>query len=283
MQSEKESLRSNPNASSDSTCANNISIWKYQNKKNTAVRCNSNQENDTWFERILDQSDAYNPTKNENQRHSSEESRLSVTVARNRCSECGTTTLQQIHLECTSPIIRIDEEWRCASCGVKVHLEESCHNCGSQVDIEPVDIPLDFTLLERPTDIERLVHDETNRQRSNHGISTLNYSNHLSAIALQHSRDMAQRDFFDHTDPDGSDTVDRYQKFDHDARSAGENIALEYPGLSTSPMEAAQSVVDSWMNSKGHRKNILREQFEKEGIGVYLDSDGGMYVTQNFY
>ncbi len=46
--------------------------------------------------------------------------------------------------------------------------------------------------------------------------------------------------------------------------------------------EIAFIAVDGWMNSEGHRKNILNSNFDREGIGVYIDSEDRVYVTQNF-
>nr|WP_246391966.1 CAP domain-containing protein [Halosimplex pelagicum] len=132
-------------------------------------------------------------------------------------------------------------------------------------------------------EIEHAIHDETNRRRVDHGLDRLTYSDHLSIIAARHSRDMAQRDFFAHANPDGDEPSDRYKTFGHDTRSSGENIALEHYDVLATPEKVAQSVVDAWMNSQGHRENILRDHFTEEGIGVYLNHDGGVYATQNFY
>ena len=209
--------------------------------------------------------------------------RLTVTVCRNKCTSCGIATVRHHHAECEAPKIKIGREWKCGKCGTRIPSETTCVDCGATAECEPIEIPLDMSLSARSNEIEQAVHEETNLRRADNGIGSLNYSHHLSAIALQHSRDMAQRDFFDHTSPDDYDANDRYQKFDYDTRSSGENIAMISPDRTASPREAAQSVVDDWMNSKGHRENILRKRFTKEGIGVYLDSNGAMYVTQNFY
>jgi len=94
---------------------------------------------------------------------------------------------------------------------------------------------------------------------------------------------MAERDYFSHTGPDGNDASDRYRIFGHDTRRCGENLALEYLNPTAAPEASAQTVVDGWMDSAGHRENILMENFDEEGIGVYLRPSGAMLVTQNFY
>ncbi|WP_415383047.1 CAP domain-containing protein [Halosimplex sp. TS25] len=209
--------------------------------------------------------------------------RLTVPIARTQCVSCGSTAVRGRHPGCDAPIIYISDEWRCSLCGDRAPPDATCPNCGSSVERNPIDVPLDFTPTASPEAIERAIHEATNKRRADHGRQTLDYSHHLSAIAVQHSRDMAERDFFDHTSPDGHEAKDRYRKFGHDTRSVGENIALENPDLTASPEEVARSIVDGWMNSDGHRENLLRESFRAEGIGVHLDPNGAVYATQNFY
>jgi uncharacterized protein YkwD len=235
---------------------------------------------DELFEKESDSTGTEHATRNPKEE---QEGRLTVTVRRNNCSNCGSTTLKRHHAGCEAPIIDIGGEWVCANCGASMTQSDSCAVCGSTVSHDAVEIGVDLSLSAVSTGIERAVHEETNRRRTDHGIRTLDYSNHLSAIALQYSRDMAQRDFFDHVSPEGNGPSDRYRKFGHDTQSYGENLALTNPSPGASVENAARSVVDDWMNSKGHRENILTESFSREGIGVYFDSNGGMYSTQNFY
>lgn len=94
---------------------------------------------------------------------------------------------------------------------------------------------------------------------------------------------MAVRGYFAHQSPEGETAGDRYRTHDHSDRSYGENIALRQLGATVSVSELAESIVDGWMDSEGHRENILRDRFEAEGIGVYTTNDGTVYATQNFY
>ncbi|MFF0031692.1 CAP domain-containing protein [Streptomyces avermitilis] len=111
-----------------------------------------------------------------------------------------------------------------------------------------------------------------NEERATAGCSPVAANSALSQLAGAFSEDMAARDFFDHTDPSGNDPWDR-------AATAGvtglggENIAR---GQAT-----AEAVMESWMNSPGHRANILNCDFTTLGVGVHFGS-GGPWWTQDF-
>lgn len=207
----------------------------------------------------------------------------SITICQNECQGCEITTTRGHHSGCKAPIVSIGGDWMCGECGVEITPHDTCFECGAEFTHNRVDVPLDCSPSVDRTEIESAVHNETNRYRTDYTLETLKYSPHLSSIALQHSRDMAERDFFDHICPDGNDAGDRYRHFGHDDRSSGENIACIYLGQGASTREAANLVVEEWMNSKGHRENILRGRFNREGIGIYFTSEGAMYATQNFY
>jgi len=92
----------------------------------------------------------------------------------------------------------------------------------------------------------------------------------LRCAARNHSMDMALRDFFDHTDPDGLGPGTRIEAAEYEWRSWGENIAWGQP--------TPASVVDAWMNSPGHCANIMAPSFTETGIGFY---EGDVW-TQTF-
>jgi len=92
----------------------------------------------------------------------------------------------------------------------------------------------------------------------------------LRCAARNHSMDMALRDFFDHTNPDGEGPGTRVESAGYDWMSWGENIAWGQ----TTPQE----VVDGWMNSDGHCANIMSAMFTETGIGFYT----GSFWTQTF-
>jgi len=93
----------------------------------------------------------------------------------------------------------------------------------------------------------------------------------LRCAARVHSRDMEERGFFDHTNPDGDSPFDRMLFAGYDWRAAGENIAGGQP--------TPEAVVDAWMNSSGHCSNIMSPDFADIGIGYW---DAGTMWTQVF-
>jgi uncharacterized protein YkwD len=111
-----------------------------------------------------------------------------------------------------------------------------------------------------------------NQERAKVGCSPVTASAPLTSLAQNFSDDMAARGFFDHTDPDGRTPWDRASKAGVKGLG-GENIARGQAD--------AQAVMDSWMNSKGHRANILNCDYKTLGVGVHFGS-GGPWWTQDF-
>jgi len=92
----------------------------------------------------------------------------------------------------------------------------------------------------------------------------------LRCAARNHSRDMAERGFFDHTNPDGEGPGERIARTGYQPRTWGENIAFGQ----TSP----RAVVDAWMESPGHCANVMNPAFTELGVGY----EAGDYWTQVF-
>ncbi|MFE6486247.1 CAP domain-containing protein [Streptomyces sp. NPDC057757] len=111
-----------------------------------------------------------------------------------------------------------------------------------------------------------------NTERAKAGCSPVAANSALTGLASVFSEDMAARGFFDHTDPDGATPWDRAATAGI-SNLGGENIAR---GQST-----AEAVMDAWMNSPGHRANILNCDFKTLGVGVHLGT-GGPWWTQDF-
>ncbi len=115
----------------------------------------------------------------------------------------------------------------------------------------------------------------TNEERSKAGLDPLQLNDKLANAADDHSDSMAQNDFFSHTGADGSSLEDRVQSNGYQYSAVGENIAA---GQNT-----AKNVVQSWMDSPGHRANILNENYTEIGIGYeFLENDTGS-VNYNHY
>jgi uncharacterized protein YkwD len=111
-----------------------------------------------------------------------------------------------------------------------------------------------------------------NEERSKVGCSPVAANSALTGLAQSYSEDMDARGFFDHTDPDGRTPWDRAEKAGI-SNLGGENIARGQAD--------AAAVMDAWMNSPGHRANILNCDFKTLGVGVEFGS-GGPWWTQNF-
>ncbi|MFF3378711.1 CAP domain-containing protein [Streptomyces sp. NPDC002680] len=128
-----------------------------------------------------------------------------------------------------------------------------------------------------PGDLDRTaaeVTDLTNRERARAGLPPLATDALLTRAAQAHSTDMVVRQFYSHTGPDGSQPWDRAAAAGSTRRTIGENIACGQ----RSPAE----VVEGWMNSPGHRANILKREFTHIGIGFAGGGKAGTYWTQLF-
>lgn len=207
-----------------------------------------------------------------------------VEILNYQCDTCDTHIGPTHHDDatCDGPILNIDGDWRCGHCGIGISPADTCLECGAEISPTSESIPLGIELDATPSTIEEVIHVFTNERRQDHSVGEIEYSHHLSAIALQHSRDMAVRDYFDHESPDREVPIDRYRKFDAESRQIGENIAMETISPTSKTKDIAESIVSGWMNSPPHRETLLYPEFRSEGIGVYCRSDGTMYVTQNF-
>ncbi|MEM9565963.1 MAG: CAP domain-containing protein, partial [Actinomycetota bacterium] len=119
--------------------------------------------------------------------------------------------------------------------------------------------------------LQQAVLDATNAARAQNGCPALRLDPQLNAAADGHSEDMAARNYFDHVSPEQNDPGDRIRAAGYPARGWAENIAAGY--------RSAEAVVDGWMNSPGHRRNILNCDYEELGVGF---AQPGYYWTQKF-
>lgn len=126
---------------------------------------------------------------------------------------------------------------------------------------------LDSGVLNYESEVVRLV----NEIRVKNGLNRLTEDWELSRVARYKSQDMKDNNYFSHTSPIYGSPFEMIKNFGISYKTAGENIAK---GQST-----PQAVVNSWMNSSGHRANILNSSFTKIGVG-YVES--GKYWTQMF-
>lgn len=126
---------------------------------------------------------------------------------------------------------------------------------------------LDRAVLSYEQEVVRLV----NAIRRENGLGELTLNWELSRVARYKSQDMVDRHYFSHNSPTYGSPFQMMQSFGLRYRVAGENIAYGY--------STPQAVVDGWMNSEGHRKNILNANFTQIGVG-YVSQ--GHYWTQMF-
>jgi uncharacterized protein YkwD len=122
---------------------------------------------------------------------------------------------------------------------------------------------------------EYQMFDLTNATRVQHQLPILIWDDHVSKTARKHSLDMAEKQYFDHTNLEGESPFDRMKEDHVNFRLAGENLA--YGQFSS--IFAHEGL----MNSYGHRKNILQKDFEYLGVGVAFNEGSHPYYTQNYY
>jgi uncharacterized protein YkwD len=122
----------------------------------------------------------------------------------------------------------------------------------------PPDVPSGGT-----TYAESIV-DAMNRERAAHGLVPLRLEPRLSLAAEDRVADMMRKRYFDHVSPDGINPFTWVRQRGYRYRLVGENLALGY--------RSSQSVVNGWMNSPGHRANILESGFDEVGIAFVNES-----------
>ncbi|MDI7816928.1 CAP domain-containing protein [Clostridioides difficile] len=121
---------------------------------------------------------------------------------------------------------------------------------------------------------QKEVVDLVNIERSKAGLNPLTLDSSVSNVATKKSQDMIDNNYFSHNSPTYGSPFDMLKKFGISYKTAGENIAMG--------QKTPKEVVNAWMNSEGHRKNILNPNFSKIGVGVAQKSGGSLYWTQIF-
>lgn len=152
--------------------------------------------------------------------------------------------------------------------------------------------------------LAKRIHELVNEERRKRGLNELKWSDDLSRVAYEHSLDMAQNNYFSHINLNGKNPTERAIEKGIDVKlrrgnlirvGIGENIFqnnliksvfkvgdLEYKEYRDLE-ELAKSTVEGWMKSKGHRENILEQNYTMEGIGIVIKKSGEVYITQNFF
>ncbi|WP_095889646.1 CAP domain-containing protein [Clostridioides difficile] len=121
---------------------------------------------------------------------------------------------------------------------------------------------------------QKEVVDLVNIERAKAGLNPLTLDSSISNVATKKSQDMIDNNYFSHNSPTYGSPFDMLKKFGLSYKTAGENIAMG--------QKTPKEVVNAWMNSEGHRKNIMNPNFSKIGVGVAQKSGGSIYWTQIF-
>lgn len=109
-----------------------------------------------------------------------------------------------------------------------------------------------------------------NAERAKVGLPPLEYNPQLACAARAHAVDIAQRKFFDHVNPDGENFTERITKAGYTWNRSAENLGMGYP---TAAMQ-----INGWMNSPGHRENVLASNVNEAGPGVYSGWKGPIWA-----
>ena len=120
---------------------------------------------------------------------------------------------------------------------------------------------------------EKEVLNLINKQRASNGLSALKIDNEVQRVAKIKAQDMVNNSYFSHNSPTYGSPFDMLQSFKVSYRAAGENIAGNSSNTGT---------VNAWMNSSGHKANILNSSFNYTGIGVVNSSKYGKVYVQMF-
>ena len=129
-------------------------------------------------------------------------------------------------------------------------------------------------------EVESMIFNKVNEERSKNGLAPLSYNSTMERYARIKSQDMGDRGYFDHNNPEGELITAQMQRDGVSYSSWGENIA--YIGGVSDAATLANQFMTNWMNSSGHRANILSTNFTSIGVGVYKIGNT-VYATQEFY
>lgn len=126
--------------------------------------------------------------------------------------------------------------------------------------------------------LEKLVHERVNEERFKYNLPKLEWASDVAEVARRHSEDMALKGYFAHENKEGEIIGERLEKAGIVFTVSAENLfkCENYP-------DVVEESVIGWMQSPGHRENILNDKVEEAGVGVYkVSGKNEYYITQNF-
>ena len=176
----------------------------------------------------------------------------------------------------------VDGDHQCSHCGARMRHATSCGDCGGDLAVDERHVPVDVSPTVPRRRLERAIHDATNRARRDHDVDAIASDPHLATIARSHSCHMVDADFSGHETPSGTTLTDRYDRASYDWRRCGENVPNHYPDDPDDATAIAREIVAGWLDSPGHRENLLEPDWHVEGVGVDYAIGGAVLATQNF-
>ena len=186
---------------------------------------------------------------------------------------CASCTLSASAANLTHTVVKGDTMWKLAvkyETGTQeiIDANPQVNNPNLIYPGQLLNIPqLDAAISAYESEVIRLV----NVQRTQHGLNPLSANWELSRVARYKSQDMVDHRYFSHTSPTYGTPFQMIRSFGLSFRTAGENIAYG--------QRTPQAMVNAWMNSSGHRANILNAAYTQIGVGYVA---AGHYWTQMF-
>lgn len=146
------------------------------------------------------------------------------------------------------------------------------NNGSGNVDTDTSVPETDGNLSQTQKDYIKQVVSLVNEERAKYGLSALTIDATLQSAAAVRAQEIVSS--FSHTRPNGTNFSTIFKEFNISYRKSGENLAWG--------QNSPEAVVKAWMNSSGHRANILNSNYGKIGVGVYIGSNGTIYWSQLF-
>ncbi|HKP85101.1 MAG TPA: CAP domain-containing protein [Blastocatellia bacterium] len=131
--------------------------------------------------------------------------------------------------------------------------------------------------LQEIEELESQCLNEVNRLRQKYNLAPLRFSEDLLEVARRYSRRMAEENFFSHNDPEGRSVRERVEQASIKWRMVGENLAYSNGYINPVAMS-----LHGWMESPGHRRNLLDPGWRQTAVGVWISANGTVYFTEIF-
>ena len=171
---------------------------------------------------------------------------------------------------------KIDDRDECKPVGGFLNLLSPIERAQTLLNSVDVSKASDPTAFLPPNNQAQRMLSAVNKERQAIGVSELTWCRNLAAAATNHALDMARRGYFEHDTPEGLDPSDRAMTTGYNS-GAGENIATM--------QKSVTEVMDAWMQSQGHKENILDLSYQQFGFGIATgryEGQRGYFWVQNF-